>query len=194
MKNLSLILNGILLLAVAHLYYLNLKKPAGASAPDTSVAALPATGGVRIAYINADTLDAHYDWWKQQKASLLQKKQSAQNSMAAKQNSLEEAAANLQEKAQSGKFAQADLQKEAEGLQARKQKMEEEAARLQKTLMDEETKANNDLYANLEDKLKKIRSQTSYDFILSYSRGGQIMLTNENLDITKQVLELLNAK
>jgi outer membrane protein len=194
MKNISLILNGILLLAVAHLYYLTLKKPAAAAAPTTTVAALPTAGGARIAYVNADTLDAKYDWLKQQKAAIAQRIQSGQSSMASKQSALESAFAALQEKAQTGKYAQAELQKEAEGLDQRRQKLAEEASKLERSLMEEQKKANNELYANLEEKLKKIRSQIGYDYILSYTRGGEILLANDSLDITKQVLGLLNSK
>ncbi len=46
----------------------------------------------------------------------------------------------------------------------------------------------------METQLKTLSSQIGYDYILSYSRGGQILLANDSLDITKQVLDLLNAQ
>jgi Skp family chaperone for outer membrane proteins len=45
----------------------------------------------------------------------------------------------------------------------------------------------------VEDKLKTLSNQIGYDYILSYTRGGQILLASDSLDITKQVLDLLNA-
>ena len=66
--------------------------------------------------------------------------------------------------------------------------------RLSKSLGEEQKKAFNDLYANIETKLKTLSSQIGYDYIFSYSRGGQILLANDSLDITRQVLDLLNAK
>jgi outer membrane protein len=50
------------------------------------------------------------------------------------------------------------------------------------------------LYANVEAKLKTLQSQIGYDYILSYTRGGQVLLANDSLDITEEVLKLLNAK
>ncbi|MBK7937103.1 MAG: hypothetical protein IPJ82_08395 [Lewinellaceae bacterium] len=66
MKNLPIILNIILFALVAHLYYLNLKKPQQAD-QQSIIAPSSASGGARIAYVNGDTLDAQYEWLKQQK-------------------------------------------------------------------------------------------------------------------------------
>jgi outer membrane protein len=193
MKNISLILNVVLLLAVAVLYFLHFKKPA---APVASIVA-PASiqgGGVKIAYVNADTLDAQYEWLKSQKAALNQRLANAESSMQSKQESLQTDFMKLQQKAETGNFPRADLEKEAEQLEARRAKLAEEAARLERQLGEEQKKAINDLYANIEVKLKELQSQIGYDYILSYTRGGQILLANDSLDITKQVLQLLNAK
>jgi outer membrane protein len=190
-KNISLILNGILILAVAHLYYLNSQKTPAAA---TIVPPASAAGGVKIAYVNADTLDAKYEWLKQQKEAIQTRLRNAESSMSSKQQSLEREYLAFQEKAQSGNFSQADLEKEAQGIQQRKMRLDEEAARLERQLAEERQKAFDNLYANIEDQLKKLSSQIGYDYILSYTRGGQILLASDSLDITKQVLELLNAK
>jgi Skp family chaperone for outer membrane proteins len=53
----------------------------------------------------------------------------------------------------------------------------------------------NDLMSNVEVQLKSLQSQIGYDYILSYSKGGgQVLLANDSLEITKEVLELLNSK
>lgn len=191
MKNLSLILNVILLLAVAHLYYLNFNKKGSGT---ESVIAPPASSpGVRIAYVNADTLDAKYEWLKTQKAAIEQRARNAENSLQSKQESLMRDAAALQEKFQSGTMTRADAEKAQSALMAREQRLGEEQQRLGKQLAEDQRKALNDLYANVEDKLKTLSNQIGYDYILSYTRGGQILLASDSLDITKQVLELLNA-
>jgi outer membrane protein len=194
MKNLSMLLNIVLLAAVGHLYYLNLNKKA---APVQEVIAAPASieQGVKIAYVNADTLDAKYEWLKKQKDALAIRLRNAENAMAAKQEQLQKDAAAFQEKAQSGNFAEADLKGEYEALMLREQKMSQEAGKMSEQLADERAKAYNEMTTNLEGKLKTIQAQIGYDYILSYQRGaGQILLTNDSLDITNQVLGLLNAK
>lgn len=193
MKNLPLILNIILFALVGHLYYLNSKhsKPAETQAivPPPSQA-----GGVRIAYVNGDTLDAKYEWLKDQKAAIEQRLANAEKSLASKEEALMKDAQALQEKFQEGNMTQAEAEKQQSALMQRGQKLEEEKIRLSKSLSEDQKKAFNDLYANVEAKLKTLSSQIGYDYILSYSRGGQILLANDSLDITKQVLELLNAK
>lgn len=194
-KNLSLILNGILLLAVAHLYYLNFAKKPAAEQPAAIQPLASASGGVRIAYVNADTLDAKYEWLKQQKAALEQRVQNAEKNMGAKKEALMKDMAAFQKKYDSGTVPPAELEKEYAGLSQRQQKLAEEEARLGKQLGEDQQKAMNELMANVESKLKSLQSQIGYDYILSYSKGGgQVLLANDSLDITHQVLQLLNAK
>jgi outer membrane protein len=192
-KNISLILNGILLLAVAHLYYLNFSKKSATEQP--LAIASPASGGVKIAYVNADTLDAQYEWLKAQKKALEQRVQNAEKNMGAKKEALMKDLAAFQQKYESGTVPPAQLEKEYAALTQRQQKLAEEEARLGKQLTDEQTKAMNELMTNVEAKLKSLQSQIGYDYILSYSKGGgQVLLANDSLDITRQVLDLLNAK
>lgn len=193
MKNLPLILNIVLFALVGHLYYLNLKnaKPAENQviAPHS-----PATGGAHIAYVNGDTLDAQYEWLKEQKAAIEQRMANAEKSLSTKEEALMKDAAALQQKFQEGNMTQAEAEKQQSVLMQRGAKLEEEKARLGKSLGEDQKKAFNDLYANVEAKLKTLSAQIGYDYILSYSRGGPILLANDSLDITKQVLELLNKK
>jgi len=192
MKNLPLILNIILFALVGHLYYLHFNSKSDAG--QTIVAPPSLAGGARIAYVNGDTLDAQYEWLKEQKASIEQRLTNAEKSLASKEEALMKDAAALQQKFQEGNMTQAEAEKQQGVLMQRGQKLEEEKMRLSKSLSEDQKKAFNDLYANVEAKLKTLSAQIGYDYILSYSRGGPILLANDSLDITKQVLNLLNTK
>jgi len=192
MKNLPLILNIVLFALVGHLYYLNFSKNKAAEPVITAPASQ--SGGVKIAYVNGDTLDAQYIWLKKQKDAIQQRMQAAENSLAAKEQALMKDANALQERFQGGNMTQADAEKAQNALMQRGQRLEEEKVRLSKSLSEDQKKAFNDLYANVETQLKTLSAQIGYDYILSFSRGGQILLANDSLDITKQVLELLNAQ
>ncbi|MDX1910722.1 MAG: OmpH family outer membrane protein [Saprospiraceae bacterium] len=193
MKNLPLILNIVLFALVGHLYYLHFN----GSKNNTAQAIVPPpsqAGGVRIAYVNGDTLDARYEWLKEQKTAIEQRLANAEKSLAAKEEALMNDAAALQQKFQEGNMTQAEAEKQQAALMQRGQKLEEEKMRLSKSLSEDQKKAFNDLYANVEAQLKTLSTEIGYDYIFSYSRGGQILLANDSLDITRQVLELLNAK
>jgi len=190
MKNLSLLLNAVLLLAVGYLFYAQFSKPA---TPAPIVPPASQSGGARIAFINADTLDAKYEWLKQQKEAIEQRMRNAENSLVSKQESLMKEADALQRRYAEGNMTQADAEKAQASLMQRGERLREEEARLSKSLAEEQKKAFNDLYANLETQLKQLSNQIGYDYILSYTRGGQILMANDSLDITKQVLDLLNS-
>lgn len=195
MKNLptiSLILNIVLLAAVGHLYYLNSKKPQAAE--QQTIMPTAGSPGVRVAHVNADTLDAQYEWLKSQKAAIEQRVKSAENTLGNKKEKLMKDLEAFQTKYQSGTMTEADAKAQYEGLMQRQQKLGEEEAQLSKQLGEEQKKAFENLYANVESQLKTLSTQIGYDYILSYSRGGPILLANDSLDITKQVLQLLNAK
>ncbi|TNE60717.1 MAG: OmpH family outer membrane protein [Bacteroidetes bacterium] len=195
-KNISLVLNAVLLLAVAHLYYLHFSSASTEAEKPAAIVPPPSeNGGVKIAYVDADTLDAKYEWLKEQKKALEKRVESAERSMGAKKDKLLSDMAAFEQKAQSGTVPRADLEKEYTALMERQQKLAEEEARLGKQLADEQRDAMNKLMANVEEKLKSLQSQIGYDYILSYSKGGgQVLLANDSLDITYQVLDLLNKK
>jgi outer membrane protein len=195
MKNSSLVLNGLLFVLVGILYYLHFSG-GKSTAPEAIVPPVALSGGgVKIAYVNTDTLFANYQWYKDQKTALEQRIKSAENSLISKQQDLEKDMAAFKQKDASGNYSPAQLQPEYDALMKRAQALAEEEARLTKQLSEQEAKAANDLIANIETQLKNLQSQIGYDYILSYARGGgQVLLTNDSLDITRQVLQLLNAQ
>ncbi len=195
MKNLSLVLNFVLLAAVAHLYYLNFSKKSAPSVEKIEAPAGIQQTGVRIAYVNADTLDSKYEWLKDQKTVIEKRIKSASNNLVAERDKLAREMAAFQKKAESGTIPPAQLEPEYNELMERQQKLGEKADRLDAQLADDQRKAYNELMSNVEAKLKTIQSQIGYDYIFSYTKGaGQILLANDSLDITHQVLQLLNAK
>ncbi len=193
MKNLSLILNVVLFLLVGYLYYAQFSGKKADTANAVIVPPASVGGGVKIAYVNADTLDAKYEWLKQQRQALEQRIQNADNAMGTKKQALAKEMAAFEQKYQSGTVPPAELQGEYDNLMKRQQSLAGEEERLGKQLAEEQRKAATEFMSNVEQQLKSLQSQIGYDYILSYSKGGgQVLLANDSLDITKQVLDLLN--
>jgi outer membrane protein len=192
MKNISLILNAVLLVLVAYLYFVHFSnsKPA-----PTVIAPVEMGHSIKIAYVDSDTLTTKYEWLNQQKKALEQRLTNAQNTMKAKETALAKEMQAFNQKAQSGNFPEAELRVEYEDLAKREQALVQESMTLTERLDDEKAKTQKELLSNVQAQLKSLQSQIGYDYILSYSKGGgQVLLANDSLDITKQVLELLNAK
>ena len=53
---------------------------------------------------------------------------------------------------------------------------------------------NNELQESVNQVLEEIQSERNYDYILNYGPGTAVLIANDALDITEEVLERLNAK
>ena len=72
MKNLSLILNAVLLIAVVVLFFLHFSGKKTATSPNDSTAAA-FTGDLKIAFINSDSVLEQYDFLKANRAVIEEK-------------------------------------------------------------------------------------------------------------------------
>src|SRR5206468_2814543 len=70
MKNISVVLNIVLLIAVGFLYYLHFKQKTEAEPESKPVTVHLAGSSGAIAYVNTDTLLDQYDFYKDQKTKL----------------------------------------------------------------------------------------------------------------------------
>lgn len=194
MKNISLILNIVLLIAVIILYA---KVFGGKSTPtgETSrSAAATDSKPLKIAYVNADTLLANYTFFREQSEILSKKEQDADANLQAKGRAFEREMQQVQQKVQQGLLAPNEIEREQQRLGQKQQQLLAEREQISRTLLEEGQKINDELQKELLEKLEALKTAEGYDFIMSYAAGGQILVANDSLDITRRVLEQLNAK
>jgi len=192
MKQLPLILSIVALLATAGLavkVFQSPGTPATAGSP-----AVELEKPLKIAYVNADTLIEKYELFKKQREVFQKKEKDADASLKAKGRALEKDFMATQEKAQQGLLAPSAMQQEEQRLMAAQQKLVAEQERVTKTLLEENKKIQDELQKAILDRLGEIKKQEGFDFIFSYTAGGQLLAVNDSLDITTRVLEMLNAK
>lgn len=192
MKNISLILNIVLLLAVGFLYVkvFSGAKTAQPAAAGTESGAEP----LKVVYVNADTLLENYDYFKEQREALQKKETDADASLKAKGRAFENEMRQIQQKIQQGLLAPNDIQREEQRMAQKQQQLMAEQEQMQRTLLEESQKINEALQKELLDKLKSIKETEGYDFIFSYASGGQILVANDSLDITQRVVKELNTE
>ena len=82
MKNLSLILNAVLLVAVAVLFYLHF----AGTTPSTTTSGVAVTGDAKIAFIKSDSVLKHYAYLDANKKILEEKTKKFQIIMTTKNN------------------------------------------------------------------------------------------------------------
>lgn len=193
MKNASLVLNIILLLAVAYLFIDHFSGGKDAEAA-TRPAANGAGGPLHIVYINSDSLLAKYDYFRQRQEQLAQKEQTATRGLQARSQELEREIAQAQRQAQSGTLAPKQIQQMQQSLGLKQQELMQDQQQISQELMQETQQLQLELEQKLQEILDGLQAERNYDYILNYGPGTGVLMVNDSLDITNNVLERLNRQ
>ena len=151
-----------------------------------------ATGGVKIAYVEVDSLMTQYEFCKEFTLILQKKSNNARNTLNQKGQALQSAMANFQQKLNNNGFTsreQAESQQAA--IQRQQQSLQELQARLENELANETAKYNEGLRDSLMHFLDKYNKDKKYDLILT-KQGDNILYAAKRFDITSDVINGLN--
>lgn len=150
----------------------------------------------RVVFVNIDSLKEKYTYFKQQQASFEQKEKSLIAELDRKAQKFQEEYGALQAEAQKGTVPPAVLQQKGQALQAKQQTIVAERDRKSKELMDETQKFNEDLQKKLNEVLSGLQKQKGFDYAVSHSKSGgsPFLYVNDALDITNEVVTILNAE
>lgn len=156
--------------------------------------ATTSAGGMKIAYVEVDSLMSQYKFCKEYTLILQKKSNNARNTLNQKGKQLQAAAANFQQKLQNNGFASRD---QAASVQAAIQRQEQDLQELQNRLgseLDSETaKYNAALRDSLQNFLKDYNKTKKYDLIISKA-GDNILYADKRHDITQDVVNGLNKR
>ena len=151
-------------------------------------------GGVKIAYVDVDSLMSQYKFAKDYTMILQKKGNNARNTLNQKGQQLQTAAANFQQKLQNNGFTsreQAESQQAA--IQRQQQSLQELQERLAQELDSETAKYNEALRDSLNHFLAEYNKIKKYDIILSKA-GDNILYASKTYDITQEVVNGLNKR
>lgn len=161
------------------------------TANDEAQAQPVAPGSLKIAYVEVDSIMSQYKFCKDYSLILQKKGQNIQNTLAAKQQQLQAAAANFQQKVQQNAYTR----EQAEGIQAGLQKQSADLDALNRRLSNEfqtETeKYNAALRDSIQHFLAVYNKDKKYGLILSKA-GDNILYADKAYDITNEVIAGLN--
>jgi outer membrane protein len=195
MKNLSLVLNFILVIAVGILYYLHFKAPAAATAvspasvkPSKAYPVKPSS----IVFLNSDSLLDNYAYLKVKKEGLEARHKKITAELQAEGERLQSDAESYRQ--HGAMMTDEQRAKTEEQLVMRQQQLVQKEKTLMSKLDDEQAAINEQLFKNLTGFLKEYNKDKNYQFILGYQKGGGILLANDSLDITESVIEGMNKK
>jgi outer membrane protein len=204
MKNLSLILNGVLAIAIAILFYQvhTLKNgnvavvdssSSGTSVKPAIVASATNLVDAKIAYVNTDSINEHYQYIADFTKIIRSKKASLEAQMQSMTTKFQTEYEAFQQSAQAGVAPASELQKQQASLERQQQELANKELQMQNLGVELEEK-NAELNKSVKDYLQKINNGR-FDYILSYSdMMPTILLTNPKLDITPEVLSGINSE
>lgn len=193
MKNLSMVLNVILIIAVAALYYLHFKENKTTISPDEmqnhSFTPTPSTG---IVYINSDSLLDQYEFFKNERSKFEESQNRIKNELKSQGEILQGEVALYQKQA----IGMTDMEraKKEEQLTVKQQQIMQRKEELLSKLDVEQGKSSEELYLRLNQYLKKFNKTRNYNFVLGFQKGGGILFANDSLNITRDVVDGLNKE
>ncbi len=218
MKNTSLIINIVLGLAVLILYILHFTANGASTAQEepTKVASetpeketKPKTSEkqkakstqnnseLRFAYVNSDSLQLNYDYYKAIEKQLESKRQYIESDLKRRQESLQGEAMSFQQSIQNQSITEQQALEMRDNLLKKEQEFMQYGQTQEASLLKEEQNANKKLNENISKYLAQFAAENDYDFIFSYSSSALavgVLHADDRYDITKDVLEGLNAE
>ena len=188
MKNLSLILNAVLLVAVVILYVLHFssgKVESTSSPSDTSAVNL------KVAYIHSDSVLKHYEYLKVNREQLEAKTKKMDQDLRSRTVGLQNEISAYQRNVSSMTLGQVraveeDLGKKQQNLQMYQQT-------LQQQLMQEEARLNKELYDRITGFLKGYGRERGLQVVLKFDPTSDMLYGGAGLDITNDVIQGLNS-
>ncbi|HOK51295.1 MAG TPA: OmpH family outer membrane protein [Bacteroidales bacterium] len=194
MKNLSLIINIVLAVAIGILFFLYFSLKSQVKTIASSASSVASVKDVRIAFVNMDTLYAHYDEYLDLKAQIADKQRKMENELNSKKSQYERKVMDYQDKVQKGLLLTSERQRIEQQLYADQQNLLRLGESMQNELAEETRVLNNRLGNNIVEYLKEYNKDGKYVYIMSHVFGGNLLYVNDSLDITADVIKGLNEK
>lgn len=193
MRNIAIVPGLLALLLTGVLFYVVYHKPQ----PATVTAAVSGSNqtvpnSLRMAYFNLDSLEAHYQYFK----DVLDQVKGKESEMNAELSGMEK---NYQKKITEWQ-KKAPTMSQAEGQEAQQEyaQMQQNYQMRKQTLQESLLKHNEDLKADIrkkiEDYLKEYNRAKGYNYIISYDANSFIYLKDTANNITDDLIGGLNAE
>lgn len=196
MKNILLILNAVLVIAVIVLFVLVLGNKNNTTFSG-ELTGSDSTSSVRlpIAYVNIDSLLLNYQFAKESNESLMKKQEDSRLDLNVKARQLQGEMAEFQRKLENNAFLSRErAEQEQNRLMRKEQDLQQLNAKLSQELMDVQQKVSEQLRDSINSFLKEYNKTKKYELILSNTSSDNILLSNDIYDITKEVTEALNKR
>ncbi len=196
MKNLSLVLNAVLLIAVIILFVLVLGKKS-----NNEVVGVVQEGDslvvhkLPVAYVNIDSLLLNYTFAKNANEALISKQESSRATLNAKARELQKEMDDFNRKLENQAFLSRERAENAQReIMQKQQDLQNMEATLTQQLMEQQQKMSEQLRDTVNAFLKEYNKSGKYQLILSNTGNDNILFAGQEYDITTEVIKELNDR
>jgi outer membrane protein len=194
MKNISLIINAVLFVALGLLYILHFSSKGGMEKSDSS-GALSASNDLKVAYVDIDSILVNYTLSIELNDALVKKQANMKSKLEKEGMNFQKDAQIFQEKVQKGIFLTEQRAQEAQqDLMARQQELQQMEYEYTNQLQMEQQKMNAQLFDSITNYIKVYNTPEMFQIILGHSIGGNMLYSSEKLSITNDVIAGLNKR
>ncbi len=194
MKNLSIALNVVLLLAVAVLYVLHFSGRSGKTGVETTGEEQISGETAKIVYINTDTLLTNYALSVELNEAFLKKQEERRTELNMKTKQLDQEATDFQRKLENNGFISRERAEAAQmALQDKYQKLQLLQQEMSEKMMQEDNELKKRLFEEITNFLTEYNREKGFNIILSTVVAGTVLYAQDGFDITQDVLKGLNA-
>lgn len=192
--NFNTVLAIILLLGLIVLYvlYFNNRTSAVSSVPLN----IQKTSGrqLSVVFVNIDSLNTHYEYVKLLRKDLEGTGKRLQTEVLGEQAALEKEANEFQRQMAANIIPEEKAKVLYEQLMQKQQALMQKKELYTQQVAEQEMNMNIKLVDSVTAFLKRFNRNYQFDYIMGFKSGGEILVSNDTMDITKSVLEELNKE
>jgi outer membrane protein len=149
---------------------------------------------VTFAYVNTDTIMAHYDFVLDVQVDLANLEKIYQNQYTTAVNNFQKEYNDYLKKGTAGLLTLDQQKKTEEQLAQKQQTVQELESKLAMQLQEEKLKRNMEVHDSIVNNIARYNKNKDYTFVFEKSYGGGLLFVNEALDITNDILTSLNKE
>lgn len=150
------------------------------------------TKSTSVVYVNIDSLNSKYEFINVLRKDLEATGKKLQNEVLSEQANFEKEAAAFQKQVAANSISEEKAKVEYEKLMQKQQALVEKKEKYTQQVADKEMKMNLTLLDTITSFLKRYNKVYKFDYIMGLKSAGEILVANDTLDITKDVLNALN--
>jgi outer membrane protein len=192
--NFNTVLGLFLLLGMIVLYVLHFtsgKQPAAPAALNIQ----KTTGRqLSVVFVNIDSLNTHYEYVKILRSQLEGTGKRLQAEVLAEQAALEKEANEFQRQMAANIIPEDKAKVIYEQLMQKQQTLMQKKDQYTQQVAEQEMNMNIRLVDSVTAFLKRFNRNYHFDYIMGFKTGGEILVSNDTMDITRTVLEELNKE